>query len=81
LLLSCLTLLIQQWPTDRVAWIGIYVRLILGTGLIATSVGVWLNAQAYSSYATSDMLLPTLVIVLVVISITFHDIELTFSFH
>ena len=49
-----------------------YVRLTFGAGFIATAIGVWFNDQAYGSYVTSDMLLPTLVIVLVLISTTFH---------
>jgi hypothetical protein len=58
-----------------------YVRLMFGAGFIATSIGVWLNPHAYGRYTTSDWLLPTLVIVLVLISTSFRYIELKFSFY
>jgi hypothetical protein len=73
-------LLIQQWPRDRVAWIGIYVRLVFGIGFIATTIGVSVTT-AYGDYLTSGMMLPTLVIVLILISTTLHYVELTFSFY
>jgi len=71
LIISCLILLIQQWPKDRVAWIGIYVRLLFGIGFIATTIGVSVTI-AYVDYLTSGMMLPTFVIVLILISTMFH---------
>jgi len=72
-------MLIQQWPRDRFAWIGIFVRLVFGIGFVATTIGVGVT-QVYMTYLTSNMMLPTFVIVLGSISTMFHYIDLTSSF-
>jgi len=60
-------LLVQKWPRDKYAWIGIYTRLIFGAGFICL-LPIW-PTQAGADYLGSSMLMPSLVIVIVIIGI------------
>ena len=55
------------------------MRLVFGIGFVATTIGVGVT-QVYMTYLTSNMMLPTFVIVLGSISTMFHYIDLTSSF-
>jgi hypothetical protein len=68
LILSALILLIQKWPKDRYSWIGIYARVLLGAGFIAT-IAVWEDFVSGGEYLDSNLMMPSFVIVLVLISI------------
>jgi hypothetical protein len=72
LILSAVILLIQQWPKDRYAWIGIYTRVLFGTGFIAL-IDLWYDTPG-GDYLNSGMMMPTLVIVLVVIGTNLRGI-------
>jgi hypothetical protein len=69
LIFNALTLLIQRWPRDKFAWIGIYTRLFFGCALVAL-IALWSNFDVGGSYLQSGTMLPTLVLVIVFISIS-----------
>lgn len=72
--MSSLILLIQRWPKDRFAWIGIYTRLFFGAGFVA-SIAIWTDDEMGGNYLNSNMMMPTFVIVLVIISIPYSHVD------
>jgi len=67
LLLSAVILLIQRWPTDWYAWIGIYARILFGCGFVAL-IGIWGNDnEPGGDYLNSGWMCPTFVLTLVAI--------------
>ena len=69
MIFSAIILLVQQWPKDRYAWIGIYFRIIFGCGFIGL-IGIWDDdMEPGADYLNSGLMMPTFVIVLGMISI------------
>jgi hypothetical protein len=79
LIIGAVILLIQRWPRDWYGWIGIYVRLFFGAGLIAT-VAIWTSLDVGGAYLNSGTMMPTFVIVLVLIGAIRDEFSTDVSF-